>query len=397
MKYNRLEDLQEIAGKRALVRVDFNVPQDENRNVTDDTRIRAAIPTIRYLQEQGCSLVLCSHLGRPNGQVSKRFRMMPVAKCLAQVLHANELPDEVICVEETVGENVEECAADLKPGQILLIENLRFDPGEKKNDKKFAAKLAKLGDFYVNDAFGVSHRAHASVNALPQLFEQAAAGLLVDQELAGLNHILHNTKKPSIAIIGGAKVSDKITMIQNLARFCDHILIGGAMAFTFIKANGVDVGKSRVEEDKLELAKKIQDYCRLQQCQIHLPSDFVCAETFSEDAEPSVHSDIPATAMGLDIGPATQAHFAGLIRRAKCIFWNGPMGVFEWASFASGTKCVGAAMSEADGYTVIGGGDSAAAAAQFGFADKMNHVSTGGGASLALIEGSPLPGIEFLS
>ena len=397
MKYNRLEDLQDIEGKRALVRVDFNVPQDEHRNVTDDTRIRAAIPTIRYLQEKGCSLVLCSHLGRPKGQISKKFRMLPVAKQLAQVLHANELPDEVLCIEDTVGENVEECAADLKPGQIMLIENLRFEVGEKKNDKKFAANLAKLGEFYVNDAFGVSHRAHASVNALPQLFEQAAAGFLVDKELAGLSHILESTEKPSLAIIGGAKVSDKITMIQNLARICDHILIGGAMAFTFLKANGQDVGQSRVEEDKLELAQKIQDYCRLQQCQLHLPTDFVCAETFSEDAEPSTHSSIPETLMGLDIGPDSQASYAELIRSAKRIFWNGPMGVFEWESFAAGTKCVGEAMAKAEGYTVIGGGDSAAAAAQFGFADQMNHVSTGGGASLALIEGSVLPGIEHLS
>lgn len=397
MSYTRLEDLKDISGKRALVRVDFNVPQNENKKITDDTRIRAALPTIKYLQNQGCSIVLCSHLGRPNGEMVKKYSLFPVAQRLAQLLLEAEMPDEVIWVEDIIGENAEERAAELSAGQVLLLENLRFKSGEKSNNMKFAEALSRLGDFYVNDAFGVSHREHASVNALPKQFEIRAAGLLVEKELAALEKVLHNKETPCVAVVGGVKVSDKIPMIQNLARICDSILVGGAMTFTFRKALSMTVGKSIVEDEKLEIARKIIQYCKLQNCKLHLPSDFICASNFSEDAEASILEEIPDDLMALDIGPETQVKYAEILKEAKCIFWNGPMGVFEWESFSSGTKCVGKAMAEAEGYTVVGGGDSAAAASLFGYADLMNHVSTGGGASLALIEGNVLPGIEFLT
>lgn len=378
----------DFSGERVLLRVDFNVPLDDEQNITDDTRIQAAIPTIQYLLEQGASLVICSHLGRPKGAVVPSLSLEVVARHLQGLLDK-----DVVFVPDTIGQQAQNAAKALQPGDILLIENLRFHQGEKKDHSDFGSALAKLGTAYVNDAFGVLHRKHASVHTAAQKHEKRAVGFLIEKEYNALVKLLTDDVSPLVAVLGGAKVSDKLVLLENLSQHCSDLCIGGAMAYTFLKAKGQDVGKSRVESDKIGLAKEILEVCATHNVNVHLPVDHVTAGEFSEQAEPLVCTEIPADQMGLDIGPQTQEAYHNIIQNAGAIFWNGPMGVFEWENFASGTKSVGEALVKSNGYSVVGGGDSAAASKEFGYDDDISHLSTGGGASLALLEGDPLPGL----
>ena len=388
MGFPTLADL-DVQGRTVLVRVDFNVPLKDGV-VTDDTRIRAALPTIRHLREQGAKVVLCSHLGRPKGQIVPEMSLLPVGARLAELLEC-----EVVFSHEIVGDDVAQLARELPRRDVMLLENLRFDPREKKGEADFANALAVLAEVFVLDAFGTMHRSHASVTGVPA-YLPSAAGFLVQKELESLGKLNDNPAKPFAAILGGAKVSDKIEMIDALSKRIDHLLIGGAMAYTFMAAKGLPVGTSRVEDDKLELAASLLRRCSGRGVTVHLPMDHVVAATFAEDAEPVVVEEIPEEMMGLDIGPATVAAYGQVLARCQTIFWNGPMGVFEWESFAGGTRGVGEAMASADAFTVVGGGDSAAAANKLGLAERMDHVSTGGGASMALVEKGTLPGIEAL-
>lgn len=381
----------DMGGKRVLVRVDFNVPLQDGV-VTDDGRIRAALPTIEYLRRQGARVILVSHLGRPKGQVVEELRMAPVARRLSELLGS-----EVKTVPACVGPEVEQAAASLADGEVLLLENVRFYPGETKNDPDFAKQLAAVADAFVNDAFGAAHRAHASTVGVAELLP-AAAGFLIQRELEFLGRALENPEKPFLAVLGGAKVSDKIGVIRNLLPKVDALAIGGGMAYTFLKAQGHEVGQSLVDEERVELAKELMDEARQHDVELLLPVDVVVADRFAEDAARKVVdvTDIPADWQGLDIGPKTRKLFAKQIERARTIVWNGPMGVFEWAPFAEGTEEVAKAMAASGGVTIVGGGDSAAAVAQYGLSDKVSHVSTGGGASLEFLEGKELPGIAAL-
>ncbi|MFJ5791060.1 phosphoglycerate kinase [Lysinibacillus sp. NPDC093197] len=382
----------DVKGKRVFVRVDFNVPMADGV-ITDETRIRAAIPTIEYLVEQGAKVILASHLGRPKGEVKEDMRLTAVGIRLAEIL-----AKPVTKLDESIGEAVETAVANMQNGDIVLLENVRFHTGEEKNDPALAEQFAKLADVYVNDAFGAAHRAHASTEGIAKHIP-AVSGFLMQKELDVLGKALSNPERPFTAIIGGAKVKDKIGVIESLLEKVDHLIIGGGLSFTFIKAQGHDIGKSLLEEDKIELAKSFIEKAHAKGVKLHMPIDAVVANEFSKDAETKVVDvdAIPANWMGLDIGPKTAARYAEVIQNSKLIIWNGPMGVFELEPFANGTKTVADAMAATAGYTVIGGGDSAAAVEKFEVADKMDHISTGGGASLELMEGKELPGIVALN
>ena len=382
----------EVKGQRVFVRVDFNVPMADGA-ITDETRIRAAIPTIEYLVEQGAKVILASHLGRPKGEVKEDMRLTAVGIRLAELMGK-----PVTKLDESIGQAVEEAVANMQDGDILLLENVRFHAGEEKNDPTLAQQFAQLADIYVNDAFGAAPRAHASTEGIAKHIP-AVSGFLMQKELDVLGKALSNPEHPFTAIIGGAKVKDKIGVIESLLEKVDHLIIGGGLSFTFIKAQGLDIGKSLLEEDKIELAKSFIEKAKAKGVQLHMPVDAVVANEFSQDAETKIVDvdAIPADWMGLDIGPKTAANYAEVIKNSKLIIWNGPMGVFEMDKFSNGTKTVADAMATTAGYTVIGGGDSAAAVEKFEVADKMDHISTGGGASLELMEGKELPGIVALN
>ena len=382
-----------VKGKRVFVRVDFNVPMEDGK-ITDETRIRAAIPTIEALVNAGAKVILASHLGRPKGEVKEDMRLTAVGERLSQLMNR-----PVKKLDESIGEAVEKAVADMQDGDIVLLENVRFHKGEEKNDEELSKAFAKLADVYVNDAFGAAHRAHSSTEGITKFVETSVSGYLMQKELDVLGKALSNPERPFTAIIGGSKVKDKIGVIENLLEKVDHLIIGGGLSFTFIKAQGYSVGKSLLEEDKIELARGFIEKAKEKGVQLHMPVDAVVANEFSKDAETQVVdiTNIPEDWMGLDIGPKTAEKYAEIIKNSKLIIWNGPMGVFEMDKFANGTKAVANAMAETEGYTVIGGGDSAAAVEKFGVADKMDHISTGGGASLELMEGKELPGIVALN
>ncbi len=386
--------LDELApgGRRVLVRVDLNVPLDDGR-VTDDLRIEASLPTIQRLCDAGARLVLMSHLGRPKGQVVEELRLAPVAERLAELLGS-----PVTAARDVVGDDAQGKAAGLADGEVLLLENLRFDRGEEANDDGFADSLATLGDVYVNDAFGAAHRAHASVVGVPERFDEAVAGELLESELEALSRLLEDPPRPFCAILGGAKVSDKLGVIDNLLGRVDRLLIGGAMCFTFLRARGLEVGDSRVETDRLDDVRRLVDAAEDAGVELLLPADVVVADEFSARAEARLApaDEIPDGTMGLDVGPDTVARFAGAIADAGSVLWNGPMGVFEWDEFRAGTDGIARAVAACAGFTVIGGGDSAAAIRQLKLADQVNHVSTGGGAALEYLEGAELPGVAAL-
>lgn len=401
-------DELKLEGKKVFIRVDFNVPMDKNGEITDETRIEAAIPTIAYALEQGARVILASHMGRPKGKRVESMSLEPVAARLAKLIDTNTLLQdvEVIFPEDCIGEHVKELANDLKPyKQILLLENLRFHAEEEEDEKSasnedFARQLAGLADIYINDAFGAAHRAHASVYKIAKFFDRnhKAAGLLMKSEIQGLS-ILDQPERPFVAIMGGAKVSDKITVLETLLERVDEVLIGGAMAYTFLKAQGIETGMSLVEDDYIEKAKEILSKAKRRNVRFHLPVDHVVAPRFNatdDEIEVTFDPGVPANMMALDIGRKTVGEYHDVIDRAKMIFWNGPMGVFENAAFARGTMAIAHAVAESDAVTVIGGGDSVAAIQKAGVADKVTHVSTGGGASLELLEGRALPGIEAL-
>ena len=379
-------------GKRALVRVDFNVPLDENQQITDDTRIEAAVPTIQYLLDHGAGVVLMSHLGRPKNKVVDKLRLDPAAKRLGELLGR-----EVKQVNVTVGPEAEAAAQALQPGDVLLLENTRFDAREEANDPAMARELAKLGDVFVNDAFGAAHRAHASTEGVARLLP-AVSGLLMEKELEYIGGALENPEKPFVTIIGGAKISDKIGVIENLLGTVDALLIGGGMANTFLLAQGHDVGNSLVEAESVDVAKDLLGQAQQHGVRLMLPVDVVIADAFENNARRDVVAvdSVPGGWRILDIGPATVKQFSDVVRGARTVIWNGPMGVFEMPNFAAGTRAVAQALADSDATTIIGGGDSVAAVEQMGLADRMSHISTGGGASLELLEGKELPGVAAL-
>ncbi|MFJ5770353.1 phosphoglycerate kinase [Psychrobacillus sp. NPDC093180] len=381
-----------LQGKRVFCRVDFNVPMEDGA-ITDDTRIRAAIPTINYLIEQGAKVILASHMGRPKGEVKEELRLTKVGEHLATLLNK-----PVTKLDESIGQAVEQAVSAMTDGDVVLLENVRFHAGEEKNDPELAKAFATLADVYVNDAFGAAHRAHATTEGIAKLLP-AVSGLLMEKELDVLGKALSTPERPFTAIIGGAKVKDKIGVIDHLLDKVDNIIIGGGLSYTFSKAQGHDVGNSLLEEDKIELAKGFIEKAKEKGVSFYMPVDVVVADKFSKDANTKVVEidQIPSDWMGLDIGPKTAALYADVIKNSKLIIWNGPMGVFEMYAFANGTKAVADAMAETAGYTIIGGGDSAAAVEKFEVADKMDHISTGGGASLEFMEGKDLPGVSALN
>ena len=394
MNYNKktVRDI-DVKGKKVLCRCDFNVPQDKATGaITDDKRIAAALPTLNYLLDQGAAVIACSHLGKPKGEWKESLTLAPVARRLSELLGR-----EVIFARDVVGEDACAKAAALQPGQIMLLENLRFEPGEEKNDPAFAKKLAELAEVYVSDAFGTVHRAHASTAGVAACLP-AVSGLLIEKELEIMGGALANPRRPLVAILGGAKVSSKIGVINNLLDIADTIIIGGGMAYTFIKALGGSVGTSLLEEDRLDYCREMMDKAKAKGVKFLLPVDTLCAAEFSADAKPELVDTmaIPDDRMGMDIGPKTIALFSDAVKDAGTVIWNGPMGVFEFPAFAEGTRALAKALADTDAITIVGGGDSAAAVAQLGYADKMTHISTGGGASLEFLEGKELPGVACL-
>ncbi|MBA4347449.1 MAG: phosphoglycerate kinase [Clostridiales bacterium] len=392
MAKKTIEDV-DVAGKRVLVRVDFNVPLTPEGKVGDDKRIVAALPTIQYLLDHKAKVILCSHLGRPKG-VTPEFSLAPVGERLSEIL-----PDTRIWMaDDVIGESAKTAVADMKDGEIVLLENVRFHPEEEKNDPAFAKELASLADLYVSDAFGTVHRAHASTAGVAA-YLPAVAGFLIGKELGIMGKALEDPERPFVAILGGAKVSDKIGVITNLLDKCDSLIIGGGMAYTFFKAQGLEIGTSLLDADSVELAKEIMAKAETKGVNFLLPTDNVVAKAFAADAEHMTVDSccIPEGWMGLDIGPKTRELFHKTIVEAKTVIWNGPMGVFEMPAFAEGTRAVAAACAECQGTTIIGGGDSASAVKKLGFAKQMTHISTGGGASLEYLEGKVLPGVAVLN
>ena len=393
MNYNKktVKDI-DVAGKKVLLRCDFNVPQDKATGaITDDKRIVAALPTIRYLLEQNAAVIACSHLGKPKGEWKESLSLAPVAQHLSQLLGR-----EVLFAKDIIGPDAQAKAAALQPGQIMLLENLRFDKGEEKNDPAFAKALADLAQVYVSDAFGTVHRAHASTAGVAA-YLPAVSGFLIGKELDIMGKALENPQRPFVAVLGGAKVSDKINVINNLLEKADAIIIGGGMSYTFAKAQGHTIGKSLLEEDKLDYAREMIAKAQAKGVKFLLPTDNLCAAEFSKDARPVLEgTDIPDALMGMDIGPRTIEAFSAAVKGAGTVVWNGPMGVFEFPAFAEGTKAMAKALAESGAITIVGGGDSAAAVEQLGFADRMTHISTGGGASLEFLEGKELPGVDCL-
>ncbi len=392
MTFKSIEDL-DLKGKSIFLRLDLNVPL-KNGVIIDETRIQAALPTIRYIMDKGGKLVLASHLGRPKGEGDKnQFSLQPVAERLSQVLNV-----EVILVEEPSGEAPKALLGNLKPNQVIMLENLRFEPGETKNEKSLYDKWARYIDVYINDAFGASHRVHASIVGLPSQIKQRAMGFLIRKEVEMLNFVLKAQRHPYVAILGGAKVSDKISVIESLVDKVDTLIVGGAMAYTFLAAQNIKVGKSLVEKDKIHLAKEIIERFSVRNKQLLLPVDHVVVKAFDkpETLEITSGSEIPDETLAVDIGPKTIKIYEDCIARAELIFWNGPMGVFETPEYAKGTLAIARALASSSGLTIVGGGDSVAAMNLSGEADKISHISTGGGASLEYIQGDVLPGIEAL-
>jgi hypothetical protein len=388
-----IEDIN-VRGKKCLVRCDFNVPLKDGK-ITDENRLVGAMPTIKYLIENGAKVILCSHLGKPKGEPKPELSLAPVATRLSEMLG-----QEVVFAADAnvVGENAKKAVAEMKDGDVVLLENTRYRKEETKNEEGYSKELASLAEIFVNDAFGTAHRAHCSTVGAGQFLEERVCGYLIQKELDFLGSAVENPVRPFLAILGGAKVSDKLGVINNLLEKVDTLIIGGGMAYTFIKALGHEIGTSLLEEDKVAYAKEMMDKAKAKGVNLLLPVDFVYADMFAEDAQPHITEgrDIPADCMGLDIGPKTRELFANAIRESKTIVWNGPMGVFEFENFANGTKAIAQAMADVDATTIIGGGDSAAAVNQMGFGDKMSHISTGGGASLEFLEGKELPGIVAL-
>jgi phosphoglycerate kinase len=381
----------DLKGKTVFCRVDFNVPMSEGK-ITDDTRIRAALPTIKYLAEQGAKVILASHLGRPKGTVVEELRLTPVAQRLGELLHK-----QVRKADEVIGDQVTQSVRELAEGEILLLENVRFLPGEEKNDPELAKQFASLTDIFVNDAFGAAHRAHASTEGIGH-YIPAVAGFLMEKELEFLGGALANPMRPFTAIIGGAKVKDKIGVIESLLNKVDNLIIGGGLANTFIKAQGHDVGSSLLEEDKIELAASFIQQAKDKGVHFYIPTDVMVADRFANDADKKVVSvaDIPQGWQALDIGPETMKTYSDVVADSKTVVWNGPMGVFEMESFMKGTESIAQAMTRVQGTTIIGGGDSVAAVEKAGVAEQMSHISTGGGASLEFMEGKELPGVTIL-
>ncbi|MCS4462235.1 phosphoglycerate kinase [Clostridium botulinum] len=389
-----MEDI-DVKGKKVLVRCDFNVPLNEGK-ITDENRLVGALPTIKYLMEKGAKIILCSHMGKPKGEPKKELSLLPVAKRLSEILNK-----EVIFADDdnVVGENAKKAVEDMKDGDVVLLQNTRYRKEETKNEEVFSKELASLADVFVNDAFGTAHRAHCSTVGVTNYLKEAACGYLIQKELKFLGNAVEKPERPFVAILGGAKVSDKINVINNLLDKVDTLIIGGGMGYTFLKAQGYTIGNSLVEEDKVEYSKEMIDKAKEKGVNLLLPIDNVVADKFDKDASPVVTEDqnIGEGYMGLDIGPKTAKIYSDAIKSAKTVVWNGPMGVFEFKSFANGTIEVAKAMADSDAVTIIGGGDSAAAVNILGFGDKMTHISTGGGASLEFLEGKELPGIAALN